>query len=69
MTRDMTITVQCDGPHCDEEIDIDLDDGPIFDDDETRIEKRLKAAGWYSNMDGDYCPKHAQYGRNKWSKQ
>ena len=55
MSRDMTITVMCDGRGCTNTKEIDLDYGKAFDDYETRINKALESAGWYINLDGDYC--------------
>jgi hypothetical protein len=66
MSRDMTIVVMCD--LCSEETNIDLDDGHPWDDYEIRIEKALERDGWYSNMDGDYCPKCSDQARKEWSK-
>ena len=66
MTRDMTITVSCDTRGCTEEILIDLESGNLFDDYETRIDKSLEKAGWYINMDGEYCKKHAAQEEKRW---
>ena len=68
MSRDMTITVMCDGRGCEAELYIDLDDGHAWDDDDTKIEKRLSDANWYSSVDGDYCPAHAGSARERWEK-
>lgn len=63
---DMTITVSCDG--CGAEKSIDLDDGSPFDEHDIKIEKALKAGGWYQNMDGEWCPKCAPEARQKWER-
>ena len=61
MTRNMTITIECDGNDClgTGEIEIDLSEGDWTETSEMKIEHALKRARWYSNYDGDYCPKCA----------
>lgn len=67
MSRDMTIVVMCD--HCENEIEIDLESGNVNDDYDVRVEKSLLEAGWYSNLDGDYCPKCKEQAKREWERQ
>lgn len=63
---DMTITVACDG--CENEKAIDLDDGDPWVDYETKIDNALEAAGWYTNADGEWCPKCAHAAKARWDR-
>jgi hypothetical protein len=67
MTRLMVITVQCDGRRCDEEMEVNLEDGSPFEDYDTKIEKAFENAGWYINMDGDYCKKCSDCAKKEWA--
>lgn len=69
MSRDMTITVECDGKDCQEALEIDLDDGDWNEIPDMKIEKALEEYGWYFNMDGDYCRDCKDNAKKKWNSQ
>ena len=54
MSRETTVKVTCDGRGCANVKEIDIEDDASYEDYEI-VDIALRSAGWYINLDGDYC--------------
>ena len=56
MREDPTILITCDGPKCEDEIEISLTAlSRPGEWDERNVKRELEREGWICNEDGDFC--------------